>query len=75
MDTKLILGIMILIICCILAFLISKFWINNCKGGIFPAPPERRVNKMLDWLSGLAWYWYAGIVAVVACLVWYFNKD
>jgi len=30
---------------------------------------------MFDWLSGLAWYWYAGIVAVVAYLVWYFNKE
>jgi hypothetical protein len=30
---------------------------------------------MLDWLSGLAWYWYAGIVAVIAYLVWYLSED
>ncbi len=30
---------------------------------------------MLDWLSGLAWYWYASIVAVVAYLVWYLSQD
>ena len=30
---------------------------------------------MLDWLAGLAWYWYAGIVVVIAYLVWYLNKD
>jgi len=30
---------------------------------------------MLDWLGGLAWYWYAGIVAVVAYLIWYFSED
>ena len=36
---------------------------------------EGRVNNMLDWLSGLAWYWIAGIVAVIACLLWYFSED
>jgi len=30
---------------------------------------------MLDWLGGLAWYWYAGIVAAIACLIWYFSED
>jgi len=75
MNAKLIIGILILIICCILAFLIPKFWVNNCKGGICPAPTERKVNKMLDWLGGLAWYWYAGIVAVIAYLIWYLSKD
>ena len=30
---------------------------------------------MLDWLSGLAWYWYAGIVAAIAYLVWYLSKN
>ena len=30
---------------------------------------------MLDWLLGLSWYWYAGIVAVVAYLIWYLSKD
>lgn len=30
---------------------------------------------MLDWLAGLAWYWYAGIVAVIAYLIWYLNQD
>ena len=30
---------------------------------------------MLDWLSGLSWYWYAGIVAVIAYLVWYLKKE
>lgn len=30
---------------------------------------------MLDFLSGLAWYWYAAIVGAVAFLLWYFAKD
>ena len=30
---------------------------------------------MLDWLGGLNWYWLAGIIAVVAYLIWYLNKD
>lgn len=46
MDTKLIIGIFILIICCILAFLIpldppGKIIIqDNCKSGICPAPEK-----------------------------------
>jgi hypothetical protein len=49
MDTKLIIGIIILIICCILAFLIplappgssiQDELKNNCDGGICPPPDE-----------------------------------
>ena len=68
MDTKLIIGIIILIICCILAFLIPKFWVNNCGDGICPAPTERRVNNM-------DWYWIVAIVAALAGLYyWFFVK-
>jgi len=70
MDTKLIIGIIILIICCILAFLIPIFWLesNNCSGGICPAPTERRVNNM-------DWYWIVAIVAALAGLYyWFFVK-
>ena len=73
MNIKLIIGIIILIICCVLAFLISKFWINNCKGGICPAPIERKANDMLDWLTGLAWYFKAVIVGVIGYLIYYFG--
>jgi len=74
MDTKLIIGIIILIICCILAFLIPRLWLknDNCEGRICPAPTERRVNNMLDWLAGLAWYWLVAILAGVAAAIWYF---
>ena len=77
MDTKLIIGIIILIICCILAFLIPRFWSgnNSCEGGICPVPTERRENKMLDWLTGLEWYWIAGIIAAIVGLIWYFSED
>jgi len=77
MGTKLIIGIAILIICCILAFLIPFSWQehNNCEGRICPAPAERRVNNMLDWLTGLEWYWIAGIIAAIVGLIWYFNKE
>ena len=30
---------------------------------------------MLDWLGSLSWYWIAGIIATIAGLIWYFNKD
>ena len=30
---------------------------------------------MLDWLTGLDWYWFAGIIAAIVGLIWYFNKD
>ena len=75
-DTKLIIGIIILIICCILAFLIPKLWLgnDNCKGGICPAPTERRVNNMLDWLASLDWYWIVAIVAAIAGIYWFFIK-
>jgi len=73
-GTKLIIGIIVLIICCILAFLIPISWQehNNCKGGICPAPAERRINNMLDWLTGLDWYWLVAILAGVAAAIWYF---
>ena len=46
MSTKLIIGIIILIICCALAFLIPFSWQehNDCEGGICPAPTERKVK-------------------------------
>ena len=68
-------GIIILIICCALAFLIPKVWVNNnCEGGTCP-PTERRVNNMWDWLIGLDWYWFAGILAAVAAaFYWFFVK-
>ena len=48
MDTELIIGIIILIICCILAFLIPfsppgssiKDELNDCEDGICPVPDE-----------------------------------
>jgi hypothetical protein len=30
---------------------------------------------MLDWLAGLEWYWFAGIVAVIASLIWYLSRE
>jgi len=30
---------------------------------------------MLDWLTGLEWYWIAGIIAAIVGLIWYWNKD
>jgi len=27
---------------------------------------------MLDWLTGLEWYWLAAIVAGIAAVIWYF---
>jgi len=27
---------------------------------------------MLDWLTGLDWYWIAGIVSAIALAIWYF---
>ena len=30
---------------------------------------------MLNWLAGLDWYWVAGIVVAIACLLWYFSED
>jgi len=74
MDTKLIIGIIILIICCILAFLIpSAFKNNNCEGGVCPPSIERRLNIM-TWLADLAWYWWAAIIGAIAYAVWFFCK-
>jgi hypothetical protein len=73
MNTRLIIGIIILILCCVLAFLIPKFGLgnNDCEGGVCPPPTERR-NTMLDWLANLAWYWIAAGIGVIAYLLWYF---
>jgi len=30
---------------------------------------------MLDWLTGLEWYWFAGIIAAIVGLTWYFSED
>jgi len=30
---------------------------------------------MLDWLTGLDWYWIVGIIAAIVGLFWYWNKD
>ena len=27
---------------------------------------------MLDWLTGLDWYWLAAVVGAIAMAVWYF---
>ena len=27
----------------------------------------------MDWLSNLAWYWWAAIIGVIAYLIWYFG--
>jgi hypothetical protein len=48
-DTKLIIGIIILIICCILAFLIpisppGDSIKNDCEGGICPFPEENNIK-------------------------------
>lgn len=41
MNIKLIIGIAILIICCLLAFMIPHFWSgNDCEGGVCPVPEE-----------------------------------
>jgi len=29
----------------------------------------------MDWLSDLAWYWWAAIIAVIAYLIWYFGGE
>lgn len=75
MNTKLIVGVIILIICCILAFLVPALWMdkNDCKGGICLAPTERR-NSMLDWLLGLDWYWWFAAIAALAGIYWFFIK-
>jgi len=70
MDTKLIIGIVILIICCVLAFLIplsppGSNIKNDCEGGICPPPTERRVNNM-------DWYWIVAILAALAGLYYWF---
>jgi hypothetical protein len=28
----------------------------------------------MGWLSDLAWYWWAAIIAVVVYLIWYFGE-
>jgi hypothetical protein len=27
----------------------------------------------MDWLTGLAWYWWAAIIGVIVYLIWYFG--
>jgi hypothetical protein len=27
----------------------------------------------MDWLTNLAWYWWAAIIGVIAYLIWYFG--
>lgn len=29
----------------------------------------------MDWLSDLAWYWWAAIIAAVVYLIWYFGEE
>jgi hypothetical protein len=29
----------------------------------------------MDWLSGLAWYWWAAIIGVIVYLIWYFGGE
>ncbi len=29
----------------------------------------------MDWLSDLAWYWWAAIIAVVVYLIWYLGEE
>jgi len=71
-NWKITIGIIIFIICCILAFLIPKVWVNNnCEGGVCPPPTERR-NAMLDWLMELDWYWVVAIVGAIVAGLWFF---
>ena len=47
-NTKLIIGIIILIVCCFLAFLVIRFWSDpgiDCEGEICPAPDKVDINK------------------------------
>ena len=81
MDTKLIIGIVILIICCMLAFLIpfsppGEIIIqDDCEGGVC-GPPEgyykRKGGDKMEWFTELAWYLQAAIVAILAFLGYYF---
>jgi len=70
MNTRLIIGIIILSISCLLAFLIPRFWSkgNDCEGGICPLPTERRMRNMLDW------YWIVAIIAAIAGMYWFFIR-
>ena len=71
MSTRVLVGVLILIVCCVLAFLVPKFWSSNCEGGVCPPPTERR-NTMLDWISGLDWYWVAAVLGVIVASLWFF---
>ena len=75
MNAKLVIRIIVLILCCILAYLIPIFYHtnDNCIDGVCPPPIEGRLSIM-SWIADLAWYWWAAIIGVISYIVWFVTK-
>jgi hypothetical protein len=44
--------------------------------GYFGLRNKRKGDEInMDWLAGLAWYWWAAIIGVIVYLMWYFGAE